>query len=313
MSSVGFIYDPIFLEHDTGMHHPENARRLRSIMQAIEPLREDLLFIEPTPASLDLIMQVHPHYHIELIEEKSLHESAIDSDTQVSSHSYEAALMAVGAGKEAVDKVTSGKIKSAFCAVRPPGHHATSTQAMGFCLFNNIAITARYAQSLGYEKVMIIDFDVHHGNGTQEIFYDDASVFYFSTHEYPAYPGTGTIDECGSGEGEGFTHNFPLHSYSGDDDILPIYEEALLGDVTNFEPDIILVSAGYDLHVADPLAQLQVTTEGIQQIVASIMECSEVPKIFMLEGGYNLNALGESVAKTLEIMVSFSHSTVKNQ
>lgn len=304
MSSVAFIYDPIFLEHDTGAYHPENAGRLRSIINAIEPLRERLLFIKPKPVPVDLIMQVHPYYHIEFVEEKSLREEAIDSDTQVSSESFEAALMAVGAGKEAVDKITSREITSAFCAVRPPGHHATSDQAMGFCLFNNIAVTARYAQSMGYEKVMIIDFDVHHGNGTQEIFYDDSSVFYFSSHEYPAYPGSGSFDECGSGEGEGFTHNFPLRSYSGDDDILPIYEEELLVDVENFKPDIILVSAGYDLHAADPLAQLQISTEGIRQIVESIMHCSDVPKIFMLEGGYNLNALGESVAETLEAMLS---------
>ncbi|QSZ43204.1 histone deacetylase (plasmid) [Sulfurimonas aquatica] len=304
MSSVAFIYDPIFLEHDTSLSHPENANRLRSILRAIEPLREHLLFLKPSPAPLDIVMQVHPNYHIELIEEKSLSQEAIDSDTQVSSESYEAALMAVGAGKLAIDKIVSGEIQSAFCAVRPPGHHATATQAMGFCLFNNIAITARYAQFMGYEEVMIIDFDVHHGNGTQEIFYDDSNVFYFSTHEYPAYPGSGYIDECGIDEGKGYTHNFPLHSYSGDDDILPIYEEDLLDDIESFQPDIILVSAGYDLHAADPLAQLQVSTEGIKKIVESIMHCSDVPKVFMLEGGYNLNALGESVFETLETMIS---------
>ena len=284
MSSVAFIYDPIFLEHDTGAYHPENANRLRSIIKAIEPLRERLLFVEPRPASLELVMQVHPYYHIEFVEEKSSREEAIDADTQVSSESYDAALMAVGAGKEAVDRVASGEIKSAFCAVRPPGHHATSTQAMGFCLFNNIAITARYAQSMGYEKVMIIDFDVHHGNGTQEIFYDDPSVFYFSTHEYPAYPGSGSMDECGSGEGEGFTHNFPMRAFSTDDDILPIYEEELPLDVESFKPDIILVSAGYDLHVADPLAQLQVSKQGIKNILESIKHFSEVSKIFIFEG-----------------------------
>ena len=304
MSLVAFIYDPIFLEHDTGMSHPENANRLRAILKAIEPLRERLLFIEPKLGSLELVMQIHPSYHIELVEEKSIEQEEIDGDTQVSSKSYEAALMAVGAGKEAVDIVSSGEAKSAFCALRPPGHHATTNQAMGFCLFNNIAITARYAQSMGYEKVMIIDFDVHHGNGTQEIFYEDSSVFYFSTHEYPAYPGTGAFDEGGNGEGEGFTHNFPLRSYSTDDDILPIYEEELLLDVESFEPDIILVSAGYDLHKADPLAQLQITTQGIKKIVESIMRSSDVPKIFMLEGGYNLNALGESVTQTLDVMIS---------
>ena len=304
MSSVAFIYAPIYLEHDTGAYHPETADRLRSILRAIEPLHERLLFIEPEPSPLDLIVQVHPSYHIEFIEEKSLHQEPIDSDTQVSSKSFDAALVAVGAGKSAVDSIIAGDIKSAFCALRPPGHHATTDQAMGFCLFNNIAITARYAQSMGYEKVMIIDFDVHHGNGTQEIFYEDSSVFYFSTHQYPAYPGTGSYEERGSGEGEGFTHNFAMRSYSGDDDILPIYEDDLLLDIEAFNPDIILVSAGYDLHKADPLAQLQVTTEGIRKIVEAIMRSSEVPKIFMLEGGYNLDALGESVAETLDAMLS---------
>jgi len=304
VSSVAFIYDPIYLEHDTGAYHPENANRLRSILKAIEPLRENLVFLAPKPAPLELVMQVHSSYHIEFIEEKSLHQEAIDADTQVSSESFEAALMAVGAGKEAVDAVLSGDIDSVFCAVRPPGHHARSSQAMGFCLFNNIAITARYAQSMGYEKVMIIDFDVHHGNGTQEIFYEDSSVFYFSTHEYPAYPGSGSLDERGSAEGEGFTHNFPMRSFSTDDDIIPIYEEELPCDVKSFNPDIILVSAGYDLHKADPLAQLQVSTEGIKKIVESIMRSSDAPKIFMLEGGYNLNALGESVAQSLDVMIS---------
>lgn len=303
MTLVGFLYDPIFLEHDTGSRHPENAGRLRAILAAIEPLRERLLFLKPKPAPLDVITLVHPLHHVEFIEEKSMREEAIDGDTQVSSDSFEAALMAVGAGVEAVDKIYSGEIKSAFCAVRPPGHHATSDKAMGFCLFNNVAVTARYAQSVGYEKVMIVDFDVHHGNGTQDIFYEDPTVFYFSTHEYPAYPGSGAADERGRGEGEGFTHNFPLRAFSADDDVVPIYEEELLLDVRRFKPDLILVSAGYDLHAADPLAQLQVTTEGIKQIVEAIARSSEVPKIFMLEGGYDLNALGESVAETLKVIL----------
>lgn len=304
MSEVAFFYHPIFLEHDTGSMHPENAGRLRSILNSITELEEDLLFVEPEPSPLELVEQVHPEFHIENIEEKSRYEEAVDADTQLSSASYEAALIAVGAGKEAIDLISQEKIKSAFCAVRPPGHHATSTQAMGFCLFNNIAIAAKYAQAKGYEKVMIIDFDVHHGNGTQEIFYDDASVFYFSSHQYPAYPGSGSYEETGSGEGEGFTRNFPLSAYSSDDDILPIYEDSLLEDVESFEPDIILVSAGYDLHQSDPLAQLNISTQGIKQIVRSIMNVSEVPKVFMLEGGYNLDAVGECVAETLDTMLS---------
>ncbi len=306
MSTVAFIYDPIFLEHDTGFSHPECSDRLSAILEAVEPLREKLLWLEPKEISLDLIRAVHPQEHIELVQAASLHEQAIDADTQVSSESYDAALMAVGAGIRAVDSLLSQEVKSAFCAVRPPGHHATTRDSMGFCLFNNIAITARYAQEMGYEKVMIVDFDVHHGNGTQEIFYSDASVFYFSSHQYPAYPGSGSMDERGLGEGEGFTHNFPLQAYSKDDDILPIYEEDLLEDIQSFKPDIILVSAGYDLHRADPLAQLEITTEGITQIVEAIMRHSDVPKLFILEGGYNLNALAQSVAETLKVMLKHS-------
>jgi len=303
MSSVAFIYDPIFLKHNTGSYHPESSARLESILEAIEPFKEKLLWLKPSPGLLDVISEVHPSFHIDRIEQASLDQEAIDADTQLSSDSYDAALMAVGAGVEAINAISAEKAHHAFCAVRPPGHHATSTQAMGFCLFNNIAITARYAQAMGYEKVMIIDFDVHHGNGTQDIFYEDSSVFYFSSHQYPAYPGSGAGHERGRGDGEGFTHNFPLQTYSQDEDILPIYEDDLLEDIESFQPDIILVSAGYDLHINDPLAQLQITTEGIAKIVEAIMRHSSVPKIFMLEGGYNLHALGDSVAQTLEVML----------
>ena len=303
MSSVAFIYDPIFLEHDTGSYHPECADRLRSILEAVKPLKERLIFLEPSPALVEHITEVHPEFHVDRIKQASLDEMAIDADTQVSSASFDAALMAAGSGIKAIDTLLSQEVQHAFCAIRPPGHHATSDQAMGFCLFNNIAITARYAQAMGYAKVMIIDFDVHHGNGTQAIFYEDKSVFYFSTHQYPAYPGTGAFDETGTGEGWQYTHNFPLAAGSDDEDVVPVYEEDLVDDIKKFQPDILLVSAGYDLHRADPLAQLNVTTEGIGKIVSAIMNGSEVPKVFMLEGGYNLNALGESVAKTLEVML----------
>ena len=304
--SVSFIYDPIFLEHDTGAYHPENAERLRSIIRHIEPLKDELLWLTPQRASYDILRHVHTQEHIELVKEASMLEHAIDADTQTSQRSYEAALKAAGAGITAIDAFVAQKSSAAFAAVRPPGHHATTLQAMGFCLFNNIAITARYAQTVGFEKVLIVDFDVHHGNGTQDIFYDDNTVCYFSTHQYPAYPGSGSHYDIGHSEGEGYTHNFPLAPNSGDDDILPIYEESLPRVVEQFQPDIILVSAGYDLHRADPLAQLMVSTEGIAEIVTAIMESSSVPKLFMLEGGYNLEALGESVARTLQVMLAAS-------
>ena len=210
---------------------------------------------------------------------------------------------AVGAGIIAIDGIKAGEFERAFCAVRPPGHHATPTQAMGFCLFNNIAITAKYAQSQGYEKVMIIDFDVHHGNGTQDTFYADDTVFYFSSHQAFAYPGTGAENDKGKGRGEGFTANFLVMPDGGDDDLLDIYANDLPPYVNSFDPDIILVSAGYDLHESDPLAQLNVTTEGIRKIVRLILESKDVPFVFFLEGGYDVNALGKNVKVTLEEML----------
>ena len=309
--SVGFIYDPIFLEHDTGSYHPENAGRLRSILSHIEPFKETLLWLTPQPADAEILQSVHPSEHITMIKQASMHESAIDADTQVSQFSYEAALKAAGAGICGIDAISSGETAAVFAAVRPPGHHATRYQAMGFCLFNNIAVAARYAQEVGYDKVLIVDFDVHHGNGTQDIFYDDGSVFYFSTHQSPAYPGSGSAYETGRGDGEGYTRNFPFAPGSGDDEIVTVYEEELPKVVETFQPDIILVSAGYDLHYADPLAQLTVTTEGIAEIVSAIMESSSVPKLFMLEGGYNLDALGESVAKTLKVMQQYPNDSAE--
>ena len=209
----------------------------------------------------------------------------------------------MGAGVVAIDGIKAGEFERAFCAVRPPGHHATPTQAMGFCLFNNIAISARYAQSLGYEKVMIIDFDVHHGNGTQDTFYEDDSVFYFSSHQAFAYPGTGSERDKGFGTGEGFTANFLMMPDGGDDEVLDIYANDMPPYVESFDPDIILVSAGYDLHESDPLAQLNVTTEGIAKIVRLILNSADVPFIFFLEGGYDVDALGENVRVTLEEML----------
>ena len=203
----------------------------------------------------------------------------------------------------ALDGIKAQKFQRAFCAVRPPGHHATPSTSMGFCLFNNIALGARYAQKIGYKKVMIIDFDVHHGNGSQDTFWKDDSVFYFSTHQAYAYPGTGKESDRGEGRGEGFTANFLLMPESRDTELLDIYENDLPPLVASFNPDIILVSAGYDLHESDPLAQLNITTQGIRKMVRMILDLKPVPFVFFLEGGYDVNALGENVKVTLEEML----------
>ncbi len=303
MKKVAYLSDNIYLQHDTGAGHPESAQRLVAIEHAAAVLQSVLIHPEPIAVSETLLRSVHTSAHIHTIQEASANRTPIDSDTLCSSMSYEAAIKAVGAGVVALDGIRGGAFSRAFCAVRPPGHHATPERAMGFCLFNNIAITAKYAQSIGYEKVMIIDFDVHHGNGTQEAFYGDDTVFYFSSHQAFAYPGTGAESERGRGRGLGYTANHPVMPDSGDRELLEIYGHDLPEAVQRFVPDIILVSAGYDLHESDPLAQLHVTTEGIRHIVHQILQSADVPFVFFLEGGYDVDALGTNVRVTLEEML----------
>ncbi len=304
MKRVAYITDPVYLSHDTGLSHPESKFRLEAIEKAVAPLKKNLMEVSPVPVSRDILRLIHTDEHIATVHEASVLHRSIDPDTVCSGNSYRAATMAVGAGIVGIDGIKAGGFERAFCAVRPPGHHARPDQAMGFCLFNNIAIAARYAQRQGYEKVMIIDFDVHHGNGTQDAFYGDNSVFYFSSHQAFAYPGTGMEKERGVGKGEGYTANYLVMPDSGDEEVLDIYENDLPTHVASFRPDIILVSAGYDLHESDPLAQLNVTTEGIRKIVRHILKSADVPYLFFLEGGYDVNALGENVRVTLEEMLT---------
>ncbi len=303
MKRVAWITDDIYLQHDTGAGHPESVERLVSINLKIKTLEDKLIEISPRMATKGEVNYVHTMEHIDDIEERGRVGLAVDADTILSKQSYSSALKAVGAGLVAIDGIREDKFERAFCAVRPPGHHATPTQSMGFCLFNNIAITAKYAQKQGYKKVMIIDFDVHHGNGTQDAFYDDDSVFYFSTHEAYAYPGTGNWAHKGRDKGEGYTGNYPLMPESGDKEILEFYHEDLPKHYHEFQPDIILVSAGYDLHESDPLANLNVTTEGIRQIVRAILDLGDKPVVFMLEGGYSVTDLGWNVVATVEEML----------
>ncbi|RMA96991.1 histone deacetylase family protein [Hydrogenothermus marinus] len=304
MKKVGYFYNPIYLQHRTPEGHPERPERVEVIDNAVSNI-EGLIHLQPRRATATDIAMVHDTYYPqEIMDLCSAGGTQLDPDTYCSIKSYEAATYAVGAGLEAVDKIKEGVIERAFCNVRPPGHHAEYSKAMGFCIFNNIAITARYAQKQGYEKVFIVDFDVHHGNGTQKAFYEDDTVFYFSTHEYPFYPGTGSKEEKGAGKGYGYTYNVPLPAGTGDEEYEEIYSEILPELVNKFNPDIILVSAGYDLHKDDPLAYMEVSTEGIGKIVENILKTKDVPYIFMLEGGYNLSALAESAKITIEKMLN---------
>jgi acetoin utilization deacetylase AcuC-like enzyme len=299
MKKVGFVYDDAFLRHETPEWHPESKERLISIISALKgsDIWEKLIHIKPRKAAFPDIEKVHMKQYVENIKRHA--PGYLDPDTYLSAGSLDAALFAAGALLEALDRCKSGGIERAFCAVRPPGHHAEADRAMGFCIFNNVAVAARYAQGIGYKKVFIVDFDVHHGNGTQHAFDNDGTVFYFSTHQYPHYPGTGGADEKGIMAGRGFTYNIPMAAGSGDKEYISIYRDILPSLLSNFNADCILVSAGYDIHSGDPLSQIHVSTEGVRNIVMSIVSGQEIPIVFALEGGYNLNALSESVSVTL--------------
>jgi len=304
MKKVGFVYDDVFLLHDMPPGHPESPDRLIAINNAIKKsqFRDKLIHLKPRKAVREDILSVHTASYVDHITPFT---GYYDPDTYVSPRSVEAALYAAGAVIEAVDRCRSGEIERAFCAVRPPGHHAEANRAMGFCIFNNVAVGARHAQKVGYGRVFIIDFDVHHGNGTQHIFESDDTVFYFSTHQFPHYPGTGSDLERGKGRGTGFTYNIPMRHGSGDKDYFHAYQDILPGLITNFKPDIVLVSAGYDLHANDPLAGIRVTSDGIKNIVRAIITAKNgIPYIFCLEGGYNLASLAESVAITIQELLT---------
>lgn len=302
MKKVGFIYDEIFQWHKTPAWHPETSDRLVYIVNALKDsnLWNEMIHIKPRLAGYDDIARVHTISYIEKI--KTFGIGYLDGDTYMSERSLEAALYSAGAVIEAVERCKSGEIQRAFCAVRPPGHHAGANNAMGFCIFNNIAVGARYAQKIGYKKVFIVDFDVHHGNGTQHIFEEDDTIFFFSTHQYPHYPGTGTIEEKGRNKGIGYTFNVPMAAGSNDKDYLHIYQNTLPELIKHFNPDIILVSAGYDIRSEDPLSSISISDKGIRGIINGILSCSTNPVIFTLEGGYDLKSLGESIKITCEEM-----------
>lgn len=307
---VGYVYDPVYLKHETG-YHPENAQRLEAIISHLEEtgLIKHLTSIKPRPATIEELAYVHQTSYISSIQDAVVRGGGwLDADTIMSPDSYDAALYAAGGVIEATDAVLSGRVNSAFALVRPPGHHATAMAAMGFCLFNNIAIAAQHTlKKHKLEKVAIIDFDVHHGNGTQEAFYNDPQVLYVSTHQYPHYPGTGTIDETGSGAAEGTTVNIPLPSGSGDDEYRQVFEQIIVPVTRRFHPELILVSAGYDLHWKDRLAMMEVSTTGFAEMVRTIKELAdelcEGKIVITLEGGYNLKALATSVKATFDVLL----------
>ncbi len=320
-SRTALVYDDIYLTHSTGPWHPESPERLRAIVRALRESStwSQLHLLRPRRAELRWLEEVHSRGYVEQVRRTS--ESgggALDGDTPVSERSFEVALYAVGGVLEAVDAVCTGRVQNAFCAVRPPGHHALPDRGMGFCLFNNVAIGARYAQRAhGLERILIVDWDVHHGNGTQAVFYEDPTVFYFSLHQYPHYPGTGLRTETGSGAGEGTTLNLPLSPGAGDEEYERLFLEELVPRAREFGPQLVFISAGFDVQQGDPLGGMRITETGFRrltQIVDEIARSSGAQGrvISVLEGGYALEALGRSVTAHVRALIDCTRGEPKS-
>jgi len=306
-------YDSIFLEHDTGAH-PENARRLRAVLERFESGGADATCTRPSwePASLEQLRHVHADDTIDEIKEfASKGGGRIERDTMVSGKSYDAARTAAGAACDAVRRVVAGEDKTAFCLIRPPGHHALHNQPMGFCLFNNVAVAARVAiEDLGLERVLILDWDVHHGNGTQASFWEDGNVGFLSMHRFPFYPGSGAADETGSGAGLGLTVNLPIRFGTKPSDQIEQFRTATERLADRLKPQLVLVSAGFDSHINDPIGSLDLESEDFITLTDIVKEVAKVHAdgrlVSLLEGGYNPQALAESVECHLRALQNVS-------
>ncbi|MGE3798253.1 MAG: histone deacetylase [Thermomicrobiales bacterium] len=307
---------PVFAGHDNPQH-VENQRRLEAIDRIL--FSDDVVFRRPDlpfeDAPLAILETIHNAWYVERLDRLSMGGGAmLDPDTYVTPGSYDVALKAAGAAVTAVDNALSGTAPRGFALVRPPGHHASPERGMGFCLFNNVAAGAAHALSLGIERIAIIDWDVHHGNGTQDIFYQSSEVFFCSIHQYPFYPGTGARDERGDGPGEGLNLNVPLMAGQDDSRYLRVFDEAVLPALRGFAPELILISAGYDAHVADPLGGMRLTEEGFAAMTRRLADLAaqtaEGRIVAVLEGGYDPQALARSVAATLTALDGANGSKV---
>jgi acetoin utilization deacetylase AcuC-like enzyme len=312
---TALLMGPIFREHLVGHRgHPERPERYDAVAASLIPLLGGVLRVEPRAATEDELLLCHRSEYLRTAQHdiESGHRYLSTGDTDVTPNSWDIALKAAGGAMNAVDAVVSGRARNGFCAVRPPGHHATATRGMGFCIVNNIALAARYAQRRhGVERVLIVDWDVHHGNGTQDIFYADPTVFFFSTHQWPLYPGTGRADETGESAGKGTTMNFPFPAGSGRREILGAVENSLVPAMQEFRPDLVMISAGFDSRIGDLLGQFTLTDDDFVDLTHAVMGIADQYAggrvVSLLEGGYNLDGLASAATahvKALSTAVS---------
>jgi acetoin utilization deacetylase AcuC-like enzyme len=304
---TGIVIDERYMAHDTGYGHPERPERINTLVEMLHSRPDSgLVRIDPRPATLEEIALNHEGAHIERVSATAGRASfAFDADTPTSAQSYETALLAAGGLIAVVEAVMDGSVDNGFAMVRPPGHHAERDRAMGFCLFNNVAVAAQVLrQRYALERVLIMDWDLHHGNGTQHSFYEDPHVLYMSTHQYPYYPGTGAAHDVGSGVGSGFTVNVPLRAGSGDPEFAEVFTHVLEPIARQFRPEFVLISAGFDCHRRDPLGGLTATEAGIALMTRVLLRCAEESAegrvVAVLEGGYDLAAIGSSASRVLD-------------
>lgn len=308
MFKTGIVRDERYMDHRTGDFHPESHRRLEVIYEMLNDsdMVDRYIHVPVREATEEELLYIHSKDYINTVAATAGKPySYLDADTQTSPGSYKAALLAAGGLCNAIKMVNTGELNNAFALVRPPGHHAERNRGMGFCLFNNVAIGARYAQKvLGLERILITDWDLHHGNSTQHVFEDDPSILYFSTHQYPYYPGSGSFYEVGNGKGEGYTVNVPLSTGYGDAEYIAIYQQVLQPIALEFKPDLVLGSVGVDIYKGDPLGGMAVTPEGFAGLTHTLMEIARLScggkLVLTLEGGYNLQGLRDSIKAILK-------------